>query len=56
MIILGLSQLFTPPKSPIILDKMRDVIRINEIMAINVNPREKLTISKRSYFALIFSN
>ena len=35
---------------------MSDVMRKNEIMAITVNPKAKLTISNRSYLALIFSN
>ena len=56
IIILGLNQLYIPSTSPIILDKMSDVMRKNEIMAITVNPKAKLTISNRSYLALIFSN
>tara|TARA_B100002051_G_C16178626_1_gene366281 strand:- start:34 stop:342 length:309 start_codon:yes stop_codon:yes gene_type:complete len=56
IMILGLNQLYIPSTSPIILDKMSDVMRINEIMAITVNPKAKLTISNRSYLALIFSN
>ena len=56
IMILGLNQSYIPSTSPIILDKMSDVMRINEIMAITVNPKAKLTISNRSYLALIFSN
>ncbi|MED5375487.1 MAG: hypothetical protein VX892_03145, partial [Candidatus Thermoplasmatota archaeon] len=39
IMILGLNQLYIPSTSPIILDKMSDVMRINEIMAITVNPK-----------------